>query len=104
MVTRVRTFFFRFFIVLNFILVAVFLLACLAPYLNPLRWWFISWLGLIFPLLLILLIAAIFFWIFLRPRYSILFLVVLLMGWKSISVFFAFHFSREFSYKKPGDV
>jgi endonuclease/exonuclease/phosphatase family metal-dependent hydrolase len=26
------------------------------------------------------------------------------MGWKSISVFFAFHFSREFSYKKSSDV
>jgi len=104
MVTRLRTFFLRFFIVLNFILVAVFLLACLAPYLDPTRWWFISWLGLIFPFLLILLAISIFFWVFLKPRYSLLLLVVLLIGWKSISVFFAFHFSREFHYQKPADV
>ncbi len=104
MVTRLRTFLLRFFIVLNFILVAVFLLACLAPYLNPTKWWFISWLGFIFPVLLILLVISIFFWLFFKPRYSLLLAVVLLIGWKSISVFFAFHFPREFQYKKPGDV
>ena len=104
MVTRVRTFFSRLFIVLNFILAAVFLLACLAPYLNPIKWWFISWLGFIFPFLLILLIVSIFFWIFLKPKYSLLLLVVLLMGYKNISVFYAFHFSKEFNYKKPADV
>ena len=104
MVTRLRTFFLRFFIIISFILAAVFLLACLAPYLDPIKWWFISWLGLIFPLLLALLLISIFFWLFFKPRYSLLFLIVLLMGWKSISVFYAFHFSREFNYKKPADV
>ena len=104
MVTRLRTFFLRFFIVISFILAAVFLLACLAPYLDPIKWWFISWLGLIFPLLLALMLISIFFWLFFKPRYSLLFLIVLLMGWKSISVFYAFHFSREFNYKKPADV
>lgn len=104
MVTRLRTFFLRFFIIISFILAAVFLLACLAPYLDPIKWWFISWLGFIFPLLLALQLISIFFWLFFKPRYSLLFLIVLLMGWKSISVFYAFHFSREFNYKKPADV
>src|SRR4030095_4186746 len=104
MVTRLRTFLVRLFIVLNFILVAVFLLACLAPYLDPTKWWFISWLGFIFPVLPILLLISILFWLFFKPRYSLLLLVVLLMGWKSISVFFAFHFSKEFHYKTPDDV
>jgi endonuclease/exonuclease/phosphatase family metal-dependent hydrolase len=104
MVTRLRTFLFRFFIVLHFILVAVFLLACLAPYLDPIKWWFISWLGLIFPVLLILLLISIFFWLFFKPRYSLPLVVVLLIGWKSISVFFAFHLPKEFHYRKPGDV
>jgi len=104
MVTRLRTFFLRFFIVTTIVLAAVFLLACLAPYLNPTKWWFISWLGFIFPLLLILLLISIFFWLFFRPRYSLILLVLLLIGWKSISVFYAFHFPGEFSYKKPADV
>src|SRR5262245_59610822 len=104
MVTRVRTFFLRFFIVLNFILAAVYLLACLAPYLDPVKWWFISWLGFIFPFLMGLLLISIVFWLFFKPRYSFVFLVVLLVGWKSISVFYSFHFSREYNSKKPGDV
>jgi hypothetical protein len=104
MVTRFRTFFLRFFIIISFILASVFLLACLAPYLDPIKWWFISWLGLIFPLLLALMLISVFFWLFFKARYSLLFLIVLLMGWKSISVFYAFHFSREFNYKKPADV
>jgi hypothetical protein len=104
MVTRVRTFFLRLLIVLNIVLAAVFLLACLAPYLNPTKWWFISWLGFIFPVLLILLFFSILFWLFFRPKYSLLLLVILLTGWKNISVFFAFHLPREFNYKKPSDV
>src|SRR4030095_5842059 len=103
MVTRFRTFFLRVVIVINLILAAVYLLACLAPYLDPITWWFISWLGFIVPFLLILLFISIFFWLFFKPRYSLLFLVVLLIGWKSISVFFAFHFSKEFHYRKPAD-
>ena len=104
MVTRFRTFLLRFFIVLNFILVAAFLLACVAPYLNPVSWWFISWLGFTFPVLLILMVISILFWLFWKPRYSLLLLLVLLAGWKNISVFYAFHFSRDFNYEKPADV
>ena len=104
MVTRVRTFFLRLFIVLNIALAAVFLLACLSPYLDPTKWWFISWLGFIFPVLLILLFFSILFWLFFRPKYSLLLLVILLTGWKNISVFYAFHLPSEFNYKKPPDV
>ena len=104
MVTRFRTFLLRFFIVLNFILVAAFLLACVAPYLNPVSWWFISWLGFTFPVLLILMVISILFWLFWKPRYSLLLLLALLAGWKNISVFYAFHFSTDFNYEKPAGV
>jgi endonuclease/exonuclease/phosphatase family metal-dependent hydrolase len=104
MVTRFRTFFLRVVIVINLTLAAAYLLACLAPYLDPINWWFISWLGFVFPFLLILLFISILFWLFFKPRYSLLFSVVLLVGWKSISVFLAFHLPAEFNYKKPADV
>jgi len=104
MVTRFRTFFLRLLTILNFVLAAVFLLACVAPYLDPVNWWFVSWLGFIFPFLFVLLLISVFFWLFFKPRYSLLFFFVLLIGWKNISVFFAFHLPREFNYKKPGNV
>jgi endonuclease/exonuclease/phosphatase family metal-dependent hydrolase len=87
-------------IILNFILAFVFLLACLAPYLNPGRWWFISWLSLFCPFLFILLAISIFFWLFFKLRYALVFLVILLLGWKNIRVFFAFNAPHEFNYEK----
>jgi len=104
MASKFRTFTRKFLIVVNFILAIVFLLACLAPHLNPGKWWFISWLGLFFPFLLLLLIISIVFWLFLKRRFAIIFFVVLLLGWQSISVFFAFHTSHKFNYEKKRDV
>lgn len=104
MASKIRTFTRKFLIVVNFILAIVFLLACLAPYLNPGKWWFISWLGLVFPFLLLLLIVSILFWIFLKVRFALIFFAVLLLGWQSIHVFFAFHGSHEFNYEKKRDV
>ena len=105
MATRFRTFIRKFLIILNFILAIFFLLACIAPYLNPAKWWFISILGLAFPFLIAALIFSIFFWLFVKPKYGLIFLVILLLGWKSIHVFFAFHVTHNFNYeKKPGEL
>jgi len=89
---------------MNILLAIIYLLACLAPYLNPAKWWFISWFGLIFPFLFLLLILSIFFWLFFKPKYALLLLVTLLIGWKSIGVFYAFHISHKFNYEKNADV
>jgi endonuclease/exonuclease/phosphatase family metal-dependent hydrolase len=91
-------------LILNFILGFIFLLACISPYLNPARWWIISWLGLAFPFLLAMLIISIFFWLFIRPGRSLIFLIFLLAGWKNIRVFFAFNAPKEFHYQKPATV
>ena len=53
MASKFRLFTKRFFVFLNFLYPVFFLLACLAPYLNPQSWWFISLLGLAFPFLLL---------------------------------------------------
>ncbi len=104
MALKFRIFIRRLLIVVNLVLAFIFILACLAPYLNPVKWWFISWLGLIFPILLFLMLVSFFFWLFIRPGYSWLFLIALLIGWKSIRVFFAFHVNHEFKIEKPADV
>jgi endonuclease/exonuclease/phosphatase family metal-dependent hydrolase len=104
MVARFRTFFSRILVIITFVLAAVFLLACLAPYLDPVRWWFISWLGFIFPFLTLLLGIAVFCWLFFKPKYALLLFIVLLTGWKNISVFYSFHSSKEFNYNKPANV
>ncbi len=101
MASKLRLFTKRFFIYSNLAVVFIFLLACLVPYLNPQKWWFISFLGLGFPfLLLIVIFFAIGWLVILKPRYTLISGVALLLGFKSISVFLAFHKKQSFSYKK----
>ena len=93
-----------FFLVLNLLAALAFVLACLAPYLDPVRWWPVSLIGLGFALVIVTLLAFILFWLVFRPRYVLISLLPLLIGWKSISVFFAFHRPNKFDYVKPKNV
>ena len=92
MASKLRLFTKRFFIYCNIIVVFFFLLSCLAPYLNPQKWWFISFFGLAFPFLLFVVIIIIAWWlILLKHRFALINGLVLLLGYKSIIIFFAFH-------------
>ena len=105
MATRFRLFTKRFLIFCNAGIVFFFLLACLAPYLNPERWWFISFLGIGFPFLLLVVILFMIWWLFVRRKFAWISAVALLIGIKSISVLFAFHIPKKFDYKKqPGSI
>ena len=100
MASRFRAFAQAFLITLNILLAVFYLLACLAPYLNPHHWWFISLLGLAFTFLFFLLLFSILFWLVIRIKYALLFFIVLLFGWKSILVSFAFNLTRNFNYER----
>lgn len=86
--------------------VVVFLAACLAPLLNPATWWPFSFLGLIFPYLLILLVLFLIGWLLARSRWSFLAVAVLLLGWKNLSAVFAFHPFNSFhkAIKEPAAI
>lgn len=95
----------RLFISLNVLAAIVFLLASLAPYLNPVNWWFISLLGLGFPFFFIILILFIVLWLVFKPKFIFISIIPLLMGWQSISVFFAVRPSGAFKYtREKGDL
>lgn len=103
MAGKFRIFTRRFFLFLNILTVLVFLLACLASSLNPQTWWFISFLGLAFPFLLFLVILFMIWWLFIKAKYALLSAIALLIGIRSLLVFFAFHASATFTAeKKPG--
>ena len=105
MASKFRLFTKRFFIYTNIAVVFFFGLACLAPYLNPQKWWFISLLGLAFPFLLIIVLGYLITWLIIKPGLSLISLVALVIGLKSISVFFAFNNPGAFNYKKePGHI
>ena len=104
MANRIRLFTKRFLFYTNILVAVVFLLACIAPYLSPDRWWVISILGLTFPLLLIFVIFFFIGWLFTARKLALISAITLLLGFKSISVFFAFHFPRKFEIKKEPNV
>src|ERR1700761_478864 len=95
----------RVFVVLNIVTVILFLLACANAVLHPGRWWMISLLGLIFPLLLLLLLLFFAIGIFLPGwrRWALISLVTLIIGWPNIHSFLALHVGHSFQEEKaPG--
>ena len=101
---RYRRFTKIFFIAFNSVVAVIFLLACLGPYLNPKKWWPITLLGLGFVFIIITLIAFVFFWLLFRPRYMLISLLSLVIGYKSVSVFFGLHIPDKFDYNKSKNV
>jgi len=101
MPSKFRLFTKRFFIYCNIIVVFVFLLSCLVPYLNPQKWWFISFLGLAFPFLLLLNFFFLLGWlIMLKPKLALISGIAFLLSIPSILLFFAFHRPAAFNYTK----
>jgi endonuclease/exonuclease/phosphatase family metal-dependent hydrolase len=90
----------RFFIFINGFIALFFLLACLVPFLNPSQWWFMGFLGLMFPYLAILLIFSVIFWWVVKPALSIISILTLLAGWKQFAVLFAVNPNTTFTSKK----
>jgi endonuclease/exonuclease/phosphatase family metal-dependent hydrolase len=101
MAGKARLFVKKFSIFLNVLAAFIFLVASIAPYLHPAKWWYISFLGLGFAGLLIALLLFMIYWLFFKPKYMLISLVALIFGWKSIAVFFAVHPASGFTEKKP---
>lgn len=74
----------------NIALVLVTLLAYLSPYVNPASFWALSFLGLLFPLLLFLNFIFVFYWLITEWKKSLLSLLCLALG--------AHYFLLTFSY------
>jgi len=103
MASRLRLFTKRIFIIANIVVVALFLLACLAAYLNPEHWWFISIMSLAFPLLLIIILLFFLFWLFVKWKLALISFIALIVGWKNTSRLFAFNKQPSFDYTKKKD-
>jgi endonuclease/exonuclease/phosphatase family metal-dependent hydrolase len=100
MAGKLRHFTKRVIIYIHFFVIALFLLACLSPYLNPKTWWLISFLGLAFPFLLLLIVIFLIAWSFLKKRYALYSVTALIIGIKSIGILIAFHLPHVFNYNR----
>ena len=88
-------------LVFFYICVAIaFLIGCLSPFFNPLRWWIFGFISLLFPYTFLVLALFFFFWLFAKPKWSIVALVCFAIGWKSIFAVFAIHIGKDFKKDK----
>ncbi len=100
MPSRIRVIARRTLVILNIITAVLYLLSSLAPYVNPAGSWLIALMGLVFPYLFVLLTGFIFLWLILKLRRAWFSIIILLLGFKSIRVFWATHAPSGFSYEK----
>lgn len=90
----------RSFLLLHIGAALLFLLACFGSYLSPRHWWVVTFLGLGFPILLLTLIFFIFFWIIFKPRYVLVSLMAMGIGYKAIITFVTLRPLPDFIDKK----
>jgi endonuclease/exonuclease/phosphatase family metal-dependent hydrolase len=91
----------NFFIITNVILAVLFLCGAYGGLLNPQNWWPLGFLTLSAFYLLLLLLAFILFWLFVKPGWSLLSVVTLLIAVKPITNIVPFRFSTSFQKDKP---
>ena len=78
----------------------LFLLGCYGYLLNPRYFWPIGFLTLTSFYFLLILLAFIFFWLFVKPRMVFISVITLLIAYKPISNIFPFRFTHSFSKVK----
>lgn len=95
----------RFIFLINIICVLPFLITCLIPFLSAKNWWILGYLGLAFPFILGVIILFLIFWLFVKPLYSLINILILLVGLQQIIAFFAFNKNEVFKLNKnPNDI
>lgn len=86
------------------ILVSVaFLHVCLVPYVSPANFWWVGFAGLAAPYLILILQFSLIFWLFAKPKWALLPIIILLIGYQQISVVFAYHFKTGFKQEKSAE-
>lgn len=85
------------FLIPTILLAILFVAACLASELNPEGWWFVAFLSLLLPYLILLLLFAFIFWLVAKPKAALIPLLALLIGWRQIKVIFSYHVFSSFN-------
>jgi endonuclease/exonuclease/phosphatase family metal-dependent hydrolase len=91
----------RFFIVVNIIAAILFLLGSYGYLFNPKYFWPIGFLTLSAFYILLILVAFIFFWLFIKPVRALISIVALLLAYQPISNIIPYRLAHSFNKAKP---
>jgi endonuclease/exonuclease/phosphatase family metal-dependent hydrolase len=90
----------KFFIITNIILAVLFLLGCYGGWFDPKYFWPLGLLTLAAFYLLILLLLFILFWLFVKPRLSLISVIAILLAFKPVTNIIPLKFSSSFTKQK----
>ena len=92
-------------ILLNVLIVIIYLLVCLVPFVDTGSNWFVALPGLAFPLIFFALLFFIILWIILKSKWLWVSVIAMLLGAQQVAAVFSFHFQEKFSLnKKPNSL
>ncbi len=84
----------------NVIIAILFLIGCLLPWIPAKKFWVFGFIGIAMPYLVILIFLWILFWSFVKRVFAIFNLLFLCLGYKQISVMFAWNTNDTFKKTK----
>lgn len=90
----------KFFIIANISVAVLFLLGCYAQWIFTKQLWFVGLLTLSAFYFLIVLLLFFVFWLFVKSKWSLLFFVIVIAGWKHIIKIIPLRTSAEFEIQK----
>ncbi len=96
----VRRFTKKAFVITNFIIATLFIIGANVKHFDPDNWWFLSLFTLLLPYLLLFLLLFISFWLFVKPMWSLISLLTILISLHAIRNVFAVNYSSSFNLKK----
>ncbi len=82
------------------ILILIFLAASAAPSLNPTQWWWVGFIGLTYPFILLTLVIATIAMLFYKPKLSIAGILAIIVSYQDVNALVAFNMPREFKIEK----
>jgi endonuclease/exonuclease/phosphatase family metal-dependent hydrolase len=87
-------------IIINLLIILAYLLTCLVPFADPIKFWFLSFLGLAFPFFAFALMGFTIYFFIIKSGWAWFSLFTLLIGFQQLTAVFAFHLPKKFVQSK----
>jgi endonuclease/exonuclease/phosphatase family metal-dependent hydrolase len=93
----------KLFFCINIIIAVLFILGCHVKWFDPAHWWFMGFFTLLSSYFLIILFTFFIVWLFIKPRRSLLFILVIVFNWQPICNIFPPRLPVAFVIKKQNN-
>lgn len=90
-----KKYFKKIILILNLFCASIILLSYLSPYIDPISFYPVAFLGLIYPFLLFINFIFLFFWLIQKSKFFLISTISILLGWEALGNFFQFNIKHH---------